>query len=114
VESRLEQEISLLHDRICQGIGDPKRILILYELNRSPRCVNSLVEVLGMPQSTVSRHLKILRERSLVLAERDGTTVTYSIADPRIIDALDTMRQVLANILKREVELAEFNALNES
>jgi ArsR family transcriptional regulator len=114
VETRLEQEISLLHDRICQGIGDPKRILILYELYRSPRCVNSLVETLGLPQSTVSRHLKILRERSLVLTERDGTTVTYSIADTRIIDALNIMRDVLANILKHEVRLAEFTALDEA
>jgi ArsR family transcriptional regulator len=50
----------------------------------------------------VSRHLAVLRQRSLVLANRDGVAVTYSLADPRIIDLLDTMRQVLRDALARQ------------
>ena len=92
----LEQEIGLLHERICSALGDATRILILYLLARQEMYVNEIAEELNQPQSTVSRHLKVLRERGLVLTARQGTAILYSLADQRIIDALDIMRAILA------------------
>ena len=96
------EELNLLHAHVCAALGDPKRLQILYALSEEPRRVSALAKDLGMPQPTVSRHLAILRQRSLVLANRDGVAVTYSLADPRIIDVLDTMRQVLRDALARQ------------
>ncbi len=107
MEERLEREINLLYEKICHGISDPKRIMILYELKEKPRRVSELAKIMGMPQPTLSRHLKILRDRSLVEAGREGTGVTYSLAEPRMIEALDLMRGVLRSILRRETELLE-------
>ena len=59
------------------------------------------------PQPTVSRHLKILRERQLVAAEREGASVRYSLADERVIQALDILRAVLLGTLSRQGQLAE-------
>lgn len=92
----LEQEIGLLHERICSALGDTTRILILYLLARQDMYVNEIAEELSQPQSTVSRHLKVLRERGLVLTARQGTAILYSLADQRIIEALDIMRTILA------------------
>jgi ArsR family transcriptional regulator len=114
MDVRLEQEVRLLHERICQGIGDPKRLFLLYELHRQPQRVGDLALTMGMPQPTVSRHLKVLRERSLVSGMREGAAVTYSVADPRIIEALDLMRGVLRSILDRESEIGRFTALGVS
>ena len=111
MNERLVKEVALLHEKVCQGIGDPKRVLILYELSADSRRVNELTAILNLPQSTVSRHLKVLRERSLVTVERRGGGALYSLADMRIIQALDLMREVLRTILQREAELAEFAAL---
>ena len=96
VEPQLEQEVELLHSRVCQALADPKRIMLLYLLTTGPKCVTELVDSLGVPQPTVSRHLAVLRERELVQTERQGTSIYYTLADHRIIDALDLMRQVLA------------------
>jgi len=96
VDPQLEQEIDLLHSRICQALADPKRVLILYLLTEGAKNVGELVEELQVPQPTVSRHLGVLRERGLVTADRQGTAVYYTLTDRRIIDALDTMRQVMA------------------
>ena len=96
VDAQLEQEIELLHSRICQALADPKRVLLLYLLRDGAKCVSELVDSLGVPQSTVSRHLAVLRERDLVQTERQGTSIYYALADQRIIDALDLMREVLA------------------
>lgn len=103
---RLECEVDLLHASVCQALADPKRILILYELAQGSRAVNDLAEALRVPQPTVSRHLKVLRERSLVAAERDGASIRYSVVDGRVIDALDTLRAVLLSSLARQAELA--------
>jgi len=96
------EELTLLHADICQAISDPKRILILYALNDHPCHVNDLAANLGLPQSTVSRHLHILRQQSLVLTKREGTNVTYRLADRRIIEVLDTTRQVMCDALARK------------
>jgi ArsR family transcriptional regulator len=98
------EELELLHAKICQAVGDPKRIQILYALHESPRQVNALADVLDMPQPTVSRHLALLRQRSLVTVEREGTSATYSLADARIIEVLDTMRRMLRDILGHQSE----------
>ncbi len=103
----LKQEIYQLHSRLCEGLADPKRILILYALSEARSNVSELVQALELPQPTVSRHLKLLRERGLVIAEREGQSIYYSIADPRIIEALDLMRTVLADQLRDQSTLAD-------
>ncbi len=102
----LEQEVNQLHAEICAGLADPKRILILYALHEQPRSVNDLVELLELSQPMVSRHLKVLRERGMVTTNRFGATVEYSLADERLIQALDLLRTVLANNLKNQAALA--------
>lgn len=107
MDERLEREVNLLHANICQALADPKRILILYALAEEPRVVNELAEALHVPQPTVSRHLKVLREQHLVAAERDGANIRYSLVDGRVIDALDALRAVLLGALAQQAELAQ-------
>lgn len=96
------EELNLLHAHVCQALGDPKRLQILYALHEEPRRVSVLAEDLEIPQPTVSRHLSVLNQRSLVDKERDGAGVIYSLADERIIDVLNAMRQVLRDALNRQ------------
>jgi ArsR family transcriptional regulator len=107
MNSVLESEVVQLHAQICAGLADPSRILILYELSLSPRNVTELATNLKMPQPLVSRHLKILRERGMVQPERRGTTIEYTLADHRLIDALDLLRAVLRDSLAKRAELAD-------
>jgi len=101
------EELRLLHAHVCQAVGDPKRIQILYALHEQPRHVSALAEALDTPQPTISRHLALLRQRSLVKAEREGTSVIYSLTDVRIIKVLDVMRSVLRDILARQSSAIE-------
>ena len=97
-------ELDLLHSRICQAVGDPKRILILYALHEQPRHVTELAAALDMPQPTVSRHLGVLRQRALVKTEREGAAVTYRLTDDRIITVLDIMRGLLRDTLADQTD----------
>jgi len=101
----LEHEVDQLHAEICAGLADPKRILILYELSAAPRNVTELAHSLNLSQPLVSRHLKVLRDRGMVTATRQGAAVEYQLADKRLIEALDILRTVLHDSLSRRAEL---------
>lgn len=100
-----EAEINLLHQQVCYALGDPTRILILYILKEGPRSVGELTARMKLPQSTVSRHLRVLRDRSIISLEKRGTSNLYTIADTRIVDALDLLRQVLNQQLTEQAKL---------
>jgi len=100
------EEINNLHAQVCSALADPNRILILYTLSEQPRNVTDLAHSLDLPQPTVSRHLKVLRERGMVTSQRDGQSVFYRLGDDRIIQALDALRAVLADQLESQLALA--------
>ena len=106
MDAILRDEINRMHARVCSGLADPNRILILYTLAEKPANVSDLAESLALPQPTVSRHLKVLRERRMVFATRDGQAVIYTVADMRVIEALNLLRMVMADSLESQVELA--------
>jgi DNA-binding transcriptional ArsR family regulator len=107
MSSPLETEVTQLHAEICAGLADPSRIMILYALSEGPRNVTEICNTLEMPQPSVSRHLKILRERRMVKSERQGTIVQYSLADNRLVEALDLLRAVLREGLVKRAELVD-------
>ncbi len=100
-----EDEITLLHRYICEGIGDPKRLMLLYMVAERPYNVTELTELLDIAQPTVSHHLRILRERGLVTAAREGTAIYYSLSDRRIIEAINIMRGYVADLLNERASV---------
>ncbi len=107
VSPALTEEITALHAGICSALAEPRRILILYALKEKPSNVSDIAEALGIGQPTASRHLNLLRERGLVTAKREGQSVVNTLADDRIIEALDLLRAVLASNLQSQAALAE-------
>lgn len=107
ISQTLNQEVSQLEADLCFALADPTRILVLYTLNEHPCNVTEITNQLAISQPTTSRHLKILRERGLVETERQGSSITYSLADPRLIEALDLLRSVLRDRIARRATLME-------
>ncbi|MFN8506063.1 MAG: metalloregulator ArsR/SmtB family transcription factor [Dehalococcoidia bacterium] len=67
---------------IFRALGNPARVRIIMELARQNACVTGdLVEVLPLAQSTVSEHLKVLREAGIVLGSSGGRDARYCL-DP--------------------------------
>ena len=112
MDTQLVEEIEMLHNRVCTALGDPKRVMLLYTLAGKPHNVGELAVELDIPQPTVSRHLSVLRERSLVKTQRDGTSVVYSLADHRVIEALDLLRALVRDQAHAQAHLSDFAALD--
>jgi ArsR family transcriptional regulator len=68
--------------KLFKTLSDPTRVRILCLLEREELAVHELVEVLGMTQSRVSRHLGILREAGLLRDRRQGTYAYYRLVPP--------------------------------
>ncbi len=105
IDHNLRAEITQLHAQVCSGLSDATRILILYKVAEAPINVSDLAIALEIPQPTVSRHLKVLRDRRMVVSQREGQSVFYSLSDERIIQALDLLRAVLASSLENQAAL---------
>jgi len=69
-------------DIVFKGFADPTRIRILSLLVAGELCVCDIVDILRLPQSTVSRHLAYLRRMGLVDATREWKFAHYRLAEP--------------------------------
>ena len=80
---------------LAKAIGHPARVQVLRILSRRTACVcGDIVHELPLAQSTVSQHLKVLKEAGLIRGEVDGPRVCYCV-EPR---ALRRLRVLVAGL----------------
>lgn len=85
--------------RLCKALAHPARLTILQHLLEEDRCIcGRIVEVLPLAQSTVSQHLKILKESGLILGEVEGLRTCYCVDREK----LAAMSNAMAALLNRD------------
>ncbi len=67
--------------KVMKAFSDPGRVKIVKMLQNRTMCVCEVQAALGLSQSTVSNHLKILEDAGIVSYEKDGLWVNYYLAD---------------------------------
>jgi DNA-binding transcriptional ArsR family regulator len=72
-----------------QALATPSRVLILAQLRERPHSVSELVDAVGMEQSAVSHQLRLLRDIGLVVGDRHGRRVVYSLYDEHVAELID-------------------------
>jgi len=107
VPAEYNMELYRLKAELCKTFSDPTRLIIINELRSGEKVVGRLVEIIGIPQPVVSRHLAILRERGVVSSRREGTSNYYSLTEPKIGEACDIVHNILLNQIAKNKELAE-------
>lgn len=84
------------HADFCAVFANANRLKLLDLLAEGEeRSVSELVALSGISQSTISQHLKLMRDQGIVARERDGVNNYYSISDQRIVDGIEMARAVL-------------------
>ena len=90
-----EMHVKELAD-LCKALGHPARISILKHLLEEDRCIcGRIVEVLPLAQSTVSQHLKILKESGLVQGEVEGPKTCYCVDKEKLSNVFALMNACL-------------------
>lgn len=104
--SSTDKRIFILHAEICKTLSHPIRLEILSLLRDGQKSVTELSALTGVRQATVSQHLAVLRQRSVVSTHREGINVYYIVANPKITKACDLMREVMFENIAHMKELS--------
>lgn len=84
-----------LQAELFKALAHPRRLEIIRLLRDQQLCVSEIYEMLDLPQANISQHLTVLRDAQVVMAERDGKQVVYSVKDPKMLEAVDLLRDTL-------------------
>ena len=83
--------------KIARAMSHASRLLMLELLRDGEMCVNDLTDAVGVNQSTVSKHLTVLKEAGLVSLRKQGANNYYQLAQQssigRILDSLNSVLQ---------------------
>lgn len=84
-----------MHAELLKALAHPRRLEIIHLLRDQSLCVSDIYEMLDLPQANISQHLMILRDAGVVTNAREGKQMVYTLANPKIIEASDLLREVL-------------------
>ena len=91
---------------ILKALAHPSRLLMVDVLHdRGELCVCDLEKVVGSDQSTVSKHLSILKQSGIIDLRRDGKNSMYRLARPCVMSFFACIEQVMKENLKEQREL---------
>ncbi|MEK6726024.1 MAG: metalloregulator ArsR/SmtB family transcription factor [Deltaproteobacteria bacterium] len=99
------KEIYEIHAGICQCLANPKRLEVINTLRDKEMPVTEMAEKMGITKANLSQHLAIMRDKGILKSRREGTNIYYSLANPKVIQACDIMREVLFEHLKEKKNL---------
>jgi ArsR family transcriptional regulator len=93
-------------------LGHPARIRVLELLREGERSVAELIPEVGLEASHLSQQLGVLRRANVLTTRRVGSTVFYSVVDPRIFQLLEVAKAILsASLAQSSGLLAELEGL---
>ncbi|MGC9158812.1 MAG: ArsR/SmtB family transcription factor [Terracidiphilus sp.] len=100
-----------LSDASCEQLGSfftifahVTRIRILCALQQGPQTVTSIAAYAGLSVPNTSQHLRLMRDRGAVIAEKHAQNVYYRIADSRFAQAMDLIRQALIERMEQKMK----------
>ena len=97
--------------RVMKALSDPNRVRTLKLLEEKPLCVCEIQRVLGLAQSTVSKHMKLLEDAGLVEKNRQGSWMIYRLADGDDSMYAEVMLGHLRGWLTRDADLARMKEI---
>ena len=80
---------------IFKALGHSTRLKIVEKLADGEQCVCVLLEMFDVDMSTLSRHLSVLKNAGIVLDERRGKNIFYSLTCPCIVDMFECLEKTL-------------------
>ena len=81
-------------------LSESSRLQIVCRLRKGPKNVSEIIELTGLGQANVSKHLKILAQAGIVTREQQGVCVFYQIANPFVFD----LCELVCNSLAKQIE----------
>jgi ArsR family transcriptional regulator len=109
MKKRIANEPREREAEFLQALAHPVRLQILGMLSKGELCGCEIEPHIDLDQSTVSRHLQVLRREGIVKARKDGTRVLYRLTHPRVL----RLRRLVSECVtaRAREQLADLTAL---
>ncbi len=100
-----------LQANILAVLANPKRLMIMDVLGQGAKTVTEIATELDMTLQNTSQHLRLMKEQSIVTAQREGQTVVYGLTTPAFKECCEKVRRTLTEEMrKRNEHLAKMEA----
>jgi ArsR family transcriptional regulator len=97
------ESILKLQADICKIFANDKRLEIINLLKDTEKSNSELMQKTGLSKVTISQHVNVLKSKGVIVVRREGVQLYYRIANPKIIQACNLMREVLVEqLLEKE------------
>lgn len=103
----MHDQIYTYHAEMCQVFSHPKRLEVINILRDGEMSVGELAQKLELGQGNLSQHLSMMKERRILLSRKEGNVVYYRIANPKMIQCFDMMREMLFEQIRQDAALIE-------
>ena len=103
----MEDQIYIYHAEMCKVFSHPKRLELINTLRDTEMSAGELGEKLGLPAANLSQHLTMMRERHILVSRKAGNMVFYRIANPRLLEAFDLLREILFEQIRQDAALIQ-------
>lgn len=103
----MKRPISEVKAEFFKALSHPARITVLELLREGKRSVGELIPQVGLEPSHLSQQLSALRRANIVDTRKKGSTVYYSVSDPRIFELLEVAKQIITGSLTEAKDLLE-------
>nr|MBN2277248.1 winged helix-turn-helix transcriptional regulator [candidate division Zixibacteria bacterium] len=90
-----DAEIFEMHAEFCRMIASSKRLMIIELLARKEMSVSKIAQALGLHQSNISQHLRVLKSQHIVEPRKEGQTVYYQLTNIRLAKVCSDIRSIL-------------------
>ncbi len=84
-----------------RALSHPLRLQAIEFLKNGEKNVGAIIKALGIPQSSLSRHLSILREAGILKSRQQGTVIYYDIENHDVFRVLRPIAEMLRKNLKK-------------
>ncbi|MGQ9559731.1 MAG: ArsR/SmtB family transcription factor [Candidatus Oleimicrobiaceae bacterium] len=103
----MPQAIVDMEARVLASLAHPNRLFILDLLQEREMCVCELQAALGLEQSNLSRHLKVMAQEGIVDWHRVGVRAYYRIAEPQVLALRSVASAIVKSRLARAAEMSK-------
>jgi DNA-binding transcriptional ArsR family regulator len=84
-----------LHADLCKIFSNAKRLEIIDSLKNKEMSASELIAQIGLSKANLSQHMAVLKLKGVILTRREGVNIYYRIANPKVLQACQLIREVL-------------------
>lgn len=95
-----ELELFKKHAETCCIFCNERRLMIMWSLGEGEKAVGEIAKELDLSSQAVSQHLRLMKDRGVVISKRQGRMIFYRLANPKFLEAHRMIRCIIQENLK--------------